>query len=301
MTFTHPWVLLFLIIPALLLWMLPQRPWGIALPADGVAVRRHRMLTLALHASDLVPIILLSIGIVLASGPQVLRQPNNKRELTNIQICLDVSGSMTMDDRYGMAKEAIESFTKDREGDAFGLTIFGSQQIRWMPLTTDLNAIRNSLPFANPENQPIHMSGTRIGAALRFCLSNMTDEAESGDRLIILVSDGESSDLGEGFAEGDIAQELADAAITLYHIHVAQEDIPSDVVDIARKTGGEAFQAADAATLRKVFSHIDRMRPARFNPQGTVPMHHYAPFALVALVLLGVHLAGSFGVRYTPW
>jgi Ca-activated chloride channel family protein len=301
MTFAHPWVLLFLVIPALLLWMLPRRPWGIALPADGIRVRRNRVLPVLLHFFDVLPILLFAIGIVIAAGPQVLRQPLNKRELTNIQICLDVSGSMSIDDRYGMAKEAIERFTKEREGDAFGLTIFGSHQIRWMPLTTDLVAIRNSLPFANPENQPIHMSGTRIGAALRFCLSNMINEAESGDRLIILVSDGESSDLGEGFAEGDIAQELSDSEITLYHIHVAREDVPADIVDIARKTGGEAFQAADAETLRKVFAHIDRMRPAKFNPQGTVPMHHDAPLAIAALALLGLHLAGSFGVRYTPW
>lgn len=301
MTFTHPWVLLLLVLPALLLWSLPRRPWGVVIPADRVSSHRRPMLGIMMAVSDLIPTALLALAILIAAGPQILRQPKNKRELTNIQICLDVSGSMSMGDRYGLAKEAIERFTNDREGDAFGLTIFGSHQIRWMPLTTDLNAIRNSLPFANPSNQPSHMGGTMIGAALRFCSANMTTEAESGDRLIILVSDGESSDLGEGFAEGDIAQELVDSGITLYHIHVAQEDIPADVVDIARKTGGEAFQAADATTLRQVFSHIDRMRPAKFNPQGTVPMYHYAPFALVALCLLGLHLGCSFGVRYTPW
>lgn len=301
MTFAHPWVLLFLAIPALLMWAIPRRPWGMPLPVDGIVFKRRPLMNMLLRASDAVPILLLVLGILIAAGPQVLRQPKNKRELTNIQICLDVSGSMMIEDRYGMAKEAIERFTRDREGDAFGLTIFGSHQIRWMPLTTDLDAIRNSLPFANPENQPAHMGGTRIGAALRFCLANMTNEVESGDRLIVLVSDGESSDLGEGNEDGDIAQELSDESITLYHIHVAREEVPQEVIDIARKTGGEAFQAADANTLRRVFSHIDRMRPAKFNPQGTVPMFHYHPFAFAALALIGLHLAGSFGVRYTPW
>jgi hypothetical protein len=80
--------------------------------------------------------------------------------MTNIQICMDVSGSMT-GPRYRMASEAVTDFTKAREGDAFGLTIFGSHQVRWIPLTKDLNAIRNAMPFANPEHQPSHMGGTR--------------------------------------------------------------------------------------------------------------------------------------------
>src|SRR5690606_30695443 len=117
-------------------------------------------------------------------------------------------------------------------------------------------------PFANPDNQPIHMAGTRIGAALQFCLANMIHEAERGDRLIILVSDGASSDLGDGFAETDHGKELADAGITLFHVHVGSDDIPPEVTDIALATGGEAFAARDAASLRKVFEHIDRMKPA---------------------------------------
>ena len=36
----------------------------------------------------------------------------------------------------------------------FGLTLFGSHQIRWIPLTKDLKAIRNAMPFADPERQP---------------------------------------------------------------------------------------------------------------------------------------------------
>lgn len=301
MTFLHPWVLLLLAVPAILLWLVPTRGWGLALPFDHGAHKPRRMLKGLLTAMECVPALLLAAAIGIAAGPQVLKQPKNKRELTNIQFCVDVSGSMTIDNRYDMAKEAIASFVKARDGDAFGLTLFGSHAIRWMPLTRDLSAISNSLPFANPANQPIHMSGTRIGHALRFCLGNMVAEADSGDRLIILVSDGASSDLGDGFSEGDIAEELADAKITLYHIHVASDEIPSDVVDIAQRTGGEAFQAGDPVTLRKVFDHIDRMRPAKFNPLGTVPMDHFRPFALVALALVGLHVIGLLGVRYTPW
>lgn len=255
---------------------------------------------LLLGAFDCIPALLLASGIVMIAGPQTMQQPKNSRQLTNIQFCLDVSGSMMMENRYENARKAVEDFVGVREGDAFGLTIFGSQQIRWTPLTQDLSAIRNALPFANPSRQPSHMGGTMIAAALRFCRTNMMNEAKAGDRMIILVSDGDSSDLA-GDESSAVADELKDANIRLYHVHVASDPIPDAVVDIARNTGGEAFQATDATSLRRVFEHIDRMRPAEFRTLATVPLDYLRPFAIVALVLLALHIVGLLGLRYTPW
>jgi len=301
MTFTHPMLLLLLAIPVLLLWAAPARGWGLALPFDHEKHPRRRLLMWALGAFDCVPALLLAGAIVMLAGPQMLKQPKNARSLTNIQFCMDVSGSMSWENRYDMAKEAIENFIKVREGDAFGLTMFGSHQIRWTPLTKDLSAVRNALPFANPDRQPQHMAGTRIGAALRFCRDNMVTEAQQGDRMIILVSDGESSDLGEGFAEGDIAEELRDEKITVYHVHVSSDPIQDEIVEIAQRTGGDAFQATDPASLQRVFTHIDRMKPAEFQTVGTVPMDHFRPFALACLACLALHVIGLLGMRYTPW
>lgn len=305
MTFAHPMVLLLLAIPALLLWAIPARGAGIVVPFDhhfGIQAgrSRRRWLTWLLGAFECVPPLLLAACIVILAVPQTLQQPKAARTLTNIQFCMDVSGSMGVGDRYGMAKDAIEDFVNTREGDAFGLTIFGSHQIRWVPLTKDLSAIRNALPFANPQRQPMHMGGTRIGSALRFCRDNMILESEPGDRLIVLVSDGASSDLGEG-AVDDIANELKDANITLFHIHVADDAIPQEVVDIAEQTGGRAFEASDRGSLARVFQHIDRMKPARYLPQGTVPMDFFVPFALAGAACLLLHLLGLLGLRYTPW
>ncbi len=301
MTFAHPWVLLLLAVPVILLITPPRRAFGLVLPFDHHEHRRRRWIGVLLGVFDRIPALVLAAALLMLAGPQMLKQPKQTRLLTNIQFCLDVSGSMSWEDRYRMARSAIEDFIAVREGDAFGLTLFGSHQIRWTPLTKDLNAIRNALPFANPENQPLHMAGTRIGAALLFCRDVMTQEAQRGDRLVILVSDGASSDLGDGFEEADYAQELVDARITLFHIHVGQDAMPPEVVDLATRAGGQAFAARDAASLRRVFEHIDRMKPAQFAPGGTVPMDHYAPFAWAAVALLGLHAIGLLGVRHTPW
>jgi len=302
MTFAHPWLLLGLFLPVLLLLRaIRRRDAGIALPFDHQSHRPRRFLGALLRVSDAVPALVLAAVIMVLSGPQTLQRPRDERVLTNIQICLDVSGSMTAEDRYEMATDAIRRFTLAREGDAFGLTLFGSRQIRWAPLTKDLDVIRRALPFANPAHQPIHMSGTMIAAALDFCRVNMVHEAEEGDRLIILVSDGFSADLGGSASGRKVIDALVAENITMYHVHVGSARIPQEVVDIADGTGGDAFVAKDAKALTRVFRHIDRMRPARFKPGGTVPMDFFPPFAFAGLAAVGLHLLGLAGVRYTPW
>lgn len=299
MTFSHPWVLALLAIPVLLGWSVISRAAGVTLPFDHVRHADRRWTRRALGVFDAVPLLALATAIVILAGPQTLQQPRSERLLTNIQICMDVSGSMA-GRNYQIASEAIESFTHAREGDAFGLTIFGVQQVRWLPLTKDLQAVRNAMPFANPENQPPHMMGTMIGAALRFCMHNMKAEGAEGDRMIILVSDGVSFDLRDG-EEYDIADELLAAGITVYHIHVDESSVPPEVAELAKLTGGDSFHATDSQNLKAIFAHIDRMRPARFAQVGAVPMDHFRPFTIAALGLFAMHLAGLAGLRYTPW
>ncbi|MEY3020931.1 MAG: hypothetical protein RIS86_127 [Planctomycetota bacterium] len=305
MSFTHPWVLLLLAVPVVLAWTAIARPAGVVVPADHGSHRARPWLARTLLAFDLVPLALLATAIAALAGPQTLQEPRRERSLTNIQIALDVSGSMA-GPNYELAVEAIEDFTRAREGDAFGLTLFGVEQIRWLPLTKDLQAIRDALPFADPMRQPRHMGGTAIGAALRFCRRNMlaetrdAPEGEAGDRLVVLVSDGMSADLG-GDESRRVGEELRDAGIAVFHIHIGPMGVPAEIEDLVAETGGEAFAANDPASMKAIFTHIDRMRPARFAPAGTVPLDEFGPFAAVALALAGLHAFGLLFARYTPW
>ncbi|MDG2030678.1 MAG: VWA domain-containing protein [Phycisphaerales bacterium] len=302
MSFTEPTILVLLAVPVLLLlWAWQRKGWGLSLPFDGRLHRSRRWLGWVLSCFDSMPAIVLIGVICMLAGPQVLRRPSDQRVLTNIQFCLDVSGSMTAGNRYEMASEAVENFVDAREGDAFGLTLFGSYAIRWVPLTRDLDAIRNALPFADPRRQPMHMGGTRIGHALQFCLGNIATEAVAGDRMIILVSDGISSDLSNPSDSLTMADDLTASNITLFHVHVGTGSVPGTVQELARETGGEAFVATDRKGLERVFRHIDQLQPDRFEPGGTVPMDYYLPFAVIALSALGLHVVGLFGGRYTPW
>ena len=301
MTFVHPWVLVLLVVPVLLgFWVTQRRGFGLALPFDNAEHRRRPVLGASLVGFELVAPILLGIVLVILARPQVLRVPEEKRVLTNIQVCLDVSGSMGGENRYESAKAAIEAFTHARDGDAFGLTIFGNEQVRWMPLTEDLQAVRNVLPFADPSFQPLHMGGTSIGAAIRFCAKNMVAETDSGDRMLIVVSDGVSFDL-QGSQGQEIIEELKDADITLYYVHVGTGRNTPVLSDMAEECGGAAFIAEDRVAVERVFAHIDRMVPAKFEAAAAIPMDHFGPFAIAGLVAVGLWLLGRAGMRYTPW
>ena len=68
------------------------------------------------------------------------------------------------------------------------------------------------------------MGGTMIGKALLACKEILTAR-EEGDRMIILVSDGESFDLSGGNDEL-IAQTLKRNGIAVYAIHISDQNPP---------------------------------------------------------------------------
>lgn len=301
MTFAYPALLMLLAIPVLICaWLWQRRTWGVALPLDHHDAPNRPVISVILRLAELIPQLVAAVVIVILAGPQVQRVPSDERIMSNIQICMDVSSSMSVDNRYQMAKKAMEEFIDARAGDALGFTLFGTQQIRWTPLTKDIATIRRALPFADPNNQPPQMGGTMIGAALRFCRDNMLREAKEGDRLLLLVSDGVSADVNDQNI-GEFIDELKAASITMVHIHVGTDQAPATVMELATATGGESFVATDEGGLRRIFKHIDRMKPAKFKAATAIPMDYYQPFAWIGLALIAAYGVTAFWLRYTPW
>lgn len=304
MSFARPLVLLLLVLPLLLcLWEWQRRGHRLVLPLDHAAARGGRWLRRLVTPLQWLPHLLLAVAIVLLAGPRRLGIPSSERELTNIQFVLDVSGSMMAKfgdgTRYDGAMEAIKQFTTYRPGDAFGLTVFGGEVLHWVPLTRDLSAIRMATPFMRPNLMPRFFNGTLIGKALRECQKVLEGRAE-GERMIVLVSDGESADLSGG-AANQIAAELRAADITVYLIHAADTAAPEDVHTIASATGGAVFEARNPAALAEVFRRIDRMQSAKLKPTAADFTDHFWPVAVAGLALCGLQLAASYGLRYTPW
>lgn len=304
--FGQPLVLPGLIIPmALLIWTWRRRGREVALPLDhgnqpdGTAWRRM------ISVFESLPALILAVVIVLLAGPRAVGEPRSRRALTNIEFCVDISGSMTASfgeqTRYEASMQAIEEFVEFREGDAFGLTFFSDEVMQWVPLTTDTSAFKYALPFMDPR-RPLPNGfggGTQIGKGLEACRKTLL-QREEGDRMIVLVSDGSSADLYGGRAE-EVAASLKEDGIVLYDVHVADGDVPEEIVTLAYQTDGEVFQPGDREALESVFKRIDAMQKTRLEKVAAETHDNFVPPVVIGLSLLGMCVLGMFGMRYTPW
>lgn len=304
MIFARPFLLLLLILPVLLVWWeWKRRGRPLVLPFDHSQALSRNWLERMVKCTNLLAPLLLAVVICVLAGPQRTTTPEDERVLTNIEFVFDVSGSMMAPfgdgTRADKAFEAIVDFTSFRKGDAFGLTIFGTEYVHWVPLTKDLTALRLAAPFLRPEKMPPHMSGTRIGHALQ-AVQRKFQQLEEGDRMVVLISDGQSFDLRGGVAQ-KIGEELQENNITVFYIHTAEGQPQEETFTLASLTGGEAFAAGDPAALREVFQRIDAMKPAKLKPSAPDLADWFWPFAVAGLGLVTMQIVGAFRFRFTPW
>lgn len=308
MSFSQPWVLFLLLAPlGLAVWEARRRGVRVPMPVDHAATSARRFRPAMILAANLLPAVTLASAVILIAGPRRLGPPGQERVLTNIEICLDVSGSMSSPmatapdgaSRYKTAMSAIDYFTSKRSGDAMGLTIFGGSVVRWCPLTRDTSAIRNATPFLDPETLPSSLMSTRVGNALKFCHDVLVQQPD-GDRLIVLLTDGFSSDLGGNMAT-HIGAELAADDVVVYAVHVGDGVPPQQLNEVVAPTGGEVFSATDLPALNAVFDHIDRMHRIRIRPTDRESIDFFGPFAWTLIGAAGLYGLSLLGVRYTPW
>ena len=305
MTFGNWLVLFLLFLPAsILVWVWLYRGNVVAMPWDHGPTRKGRGWQFLINVMRSLPALLLAIAIILLAGPRGYGVPKEKRRLTNIEFCLDLSGSMTAKfgegSRYDAAMEAINQFIAYRDNDAFGLTIFSDISNQWIPLTTDRSAFRCAIPFLNPNLQlPGFGGGTMIGLGLRECLA-VLDQHDTGDRMIILVSDGQSADL-DGGQDEIIGHELQDSNIVMYGIHIGDGNVPPEVAAIATITGGDTFPVGDEQGLANVFRQIDAMQVAELERSYAELLDDFWPIVIGGASLLSLLVLSLFGLRFTPW
>ncbi|MEM9018867.1 MAG: vWA domain-containing protein, partial [Verrucomicrobiota bacterium] len=291
MSFQYPIVLVLIVFVALplLVWVWRRRGRETVLPFDESGIRHAGGWSAFLNLFASLPAFILAIALVLAAVPLRLGEPISKRKLTNIEFCVDISGSMTAEfgegSRYDVSMAAITEFLDFREGDAFGLTFFGNSVLHWTPLTTDSSPLRCAPPFMRPEMAPSWFGGTEIGKALLAC-REMLASRETGDRMIILVSDGFSFDLGNG-NDAKISKQLLKDGIVVYAIHIAESEVPGPIVNITSATGGEVFEPGDPEALRRVFQRIDEMQQTEVEKSLEESADNFEPWCYAGLALLG--------------
>jgi Ca-activated chloride channel family protein len=306
MSFAHPAVLLVLLLPlAVLVWGWRRHGRRVPLPFDHAQAPPRRWTTGGLRLAHSLPLVVLAIAIIILAGPRRWGLPQDQRIMTNIEFVVDVSGSMMSGygdgNRYDAAMASVLEFVDTRQGDAFGLIVFGDSILEWVPLTSDPSALRCAPEFLNPMKLPPWFSGgTSIGAALEHTLKVMTARSE-GDRMVILLTDGYSYDLANG-RDIAIASKLEAAGIQVFCIHIDNSPPPVEVTTIASRTGGQVFAAGNPDSLRQVFARIDQMKKARLQKISAETQDDFRPWALTGGGLLLVWIVSCLaGFRFTPW
>jgi Ca-activated chloride channel family protein len=306
MSFHHPQFLWLLALPVVWgFWQWVRRGHPVVLPFDHGNQRDGRVLRFLTHLAGTLPALLLAIAVLILAGPRKTAPPQDERVLNNIILCVDVSGSMSAPfgskgSRFEAAAEAVRGFCAFRKGDAFGLTIFGSEYIHWVPPTNELSAIASATRHVRPQNMPPWMGGTMIANALRGCKNQLLRTAE-GDRAVVLISDGGSADFQNG-GDRAIAAELAENDIRVFTIMVGNDNSgDGGLATITAGTGGKSFTAGDPAALDEIFREIDQMQKARFKQVTADWVDDYTPLALAGLTTAALYALTLLGLRYTPW
>ena len=163
-------------------------------PPNTLRIRRVRTLLMILAV--------LLIGMALARPQWGLYWKGKKAKGFDVWIALDVSKSMLTQDikpsRLLAAKAEIKDFIKNLHGDRVGLIAFSGDAFLFCPLTLDYDGF--ALALDNVTTASISKGGTSLAAAIEEALRNIK-WADVGERILIIISDGENN-------EGDLDKAL---------------------------------------------------------------------------------------------
>lgn len=173
-------------------------------------------------------------------------------------VALDVSKSMLAEDlkpnRLRRAKLEIASLMNRLGGDEVGLVLFSGAAFLQFPLTFDYATARTFLEGAN--TGMISRPGTVVEEAIDVAIEGF-DEQSAGQRIILIVTDGESH-------EGDPVQAAADAfklGVVVYTLGLGEgegEPIPNydefgrDAGFVRDQRGNVVLSKLDEDTLQTI-------------------------------------------------
>jgi len=318
--FEHPALLLLLVVPIWMgYWIWTRQGHPVVMPFDHGSQSSGRAWSFLINFVELLGPVIVACVILIWASPKKHDIPQEKREVTNIQILLDCSGSMNSAfggkltpegrfyNRFDASKAAIEEFLQYRKGDAFGFTAYSDTVIHWVPLTLDTKTIIDSIDFVRPvtysnRKEPVIPgigAGTQTGKALLSCISELEKRPE-GDKMILLISDGTPGDL-KGNRPAEVAEKLRDAGIIVHAVYINSFLPTGSFYDVVQGTGGQVFPAKDPATLKKVFKEIDALQKVKMKAQRPLSRDDFFLFALIGIIATGLRIIASFKLRYTPW
>jgi Ca-activated chloride channel family protein len=243
--------------------------------------------------------------------PQWLADPVVREEpMRDLLIALDLSGSMEtpdftdeqgeLTDRLTAAKQVLDRFLEQRDGDRAGLVFFGTAAFVQAPFTADIDVVRELLDEAQVRMLgPRTAMGDAIGMAIR-----LFERSEVDERVMIVLTDG--NDTASMVPPVRAAEIAGDNDITIHTVAMGDPSAAGEqaldektLQEVARKTGGEFFRADDRAELESIYETLDGLNPRKVQTQSYRPEIELYYWPLAIAVLLSMALFGFNELRIT--
>ena len=263
------------------------------------------------HVPFILRMAAVTVLIIILARPQSTNSwQNTSTEGINIVLAMDISSSMLAQDlkpnRLEASKDVAASFINGRPNDNIGLVVFAAESFTQCPLTTDHTVLLNLFKDIQPG---IIQDGTAIGLGLANAVSRIKD-SQAKSKVIILLTDGVNN-AGE-IAPVTAAEIAKTFGIRVYSIGVGTQgmapypfqtafgvqyqDIPVEIDEatlkqVAATTGGQYFRATDNASLKEIYSEIDKMEKTKISVQQySKKQEEYKNWALLLFALLLVEI-----------
>ena len=217
--------------------------------------------------------------IIALARPQwlLLDAPDNRRG-HDIMLALDLSGSMRAEDftldgkpvnRLAMLKKIVSEFLKNRDGDRFGVLVFGDDVYPLTPLTADRQLLQQTI---NELENGMAGEKTALGMALSAATQRL--QASQNQRVLILFTDGSNT---AGTIGPDAALQQAKLAnVQIFTVGIGSEQevpfpravsqapaltvMPLDdalLQRMATETNGAYFHASNLDVVKKLGAALD--------------------------------------------
>ena len=263
------------------------------------------------HLPFVFRIVAVALLIVVLARPQSTNSwQNSSTEGIDIMLAMDISTSMLAEDlkpnRLEASKDVASSFINGRLNDNIGLVVFAAESFTQCPLTIDHTVLLNLFKDVQPG---VIQDGTAIGLGLANAVSRIKD-SQAKSKVIILLTDGVNN-TGE-IAPVTAAEIAKTFGVRVYTIGVGTQgeapypiptafgvqyqNIPVEIDEavlkqIAATTGGQYFRATDNASLKEIYSEIDKMEKTKISVQEfSKKQEEYKNWAILIFVLLLLEL-----------
>jgi len=234
------------------------------------------------------------------AGPERIGEPITRTEANrDIMLAIDLSGSMDYRDfpddagrpgsRFAGVQRVVTRFVAERESDRIGLIVFGDKAYLQLPFTRDLATATDLVALME-----VGMAGPRtaLGDAIGLSI-HAFGSSDVEDRILVLLTDG--SDTASQMTPLNAAAIAQGEGIQIYTIGLGSEEASGeDRVDfevleqIARRTGGRFYRAADQEGLTEIYGLIDAASRAEGRTDSWRPRESllHWPCAIALLVIL---------------